>query len=566
MKSAEKLPLTLLLLLALILPYELDKPLFTLAGFSFTNVEILMWLTIGAGVALWVRDVIRHPANRPKIPRYQLILLGAFVVALFASALLAPTLRGNALKAALRTVTGIALMFSVLAIVRTRRQAWWVVGAILVGSLAAFSLGLVEVALNTEFQWLKLFRPKISTTGPFARLTSTWDYANQAAMVAEVCVPLMLAAIVGSQRIAMNKRRKVLLVAVQCLLLLLILQAGILTLSRAALLTIGGVLAVGWGWEMVHRRWLAPQWSLPLLAFVGLFVANALFVPAMQMRLASESDQAWYQREIVVTDQLAAQAGETVLVDVTITNNSTRAWRSTAVFPIRIGARWLGEDGNTVYQEERWALEETFRPNETKSFTLPLKAVRNGGTYFVQWDLVEQNIAWFSDLAGNRVLTRAEISGNAPSEDGTVAPPEPRTIAQPLPPDPTRGVLWRLGFQLWRTSPIFGIGLDNYRLRYGELLGLDYFNDRLHSNNLYVETLVSFGIVGAGIFFAWMGMLVWDFGRKLHADPAPIRIGLALAIIAYFIHGLLDYFFLFNATGLLFWILIGLWITTEENR
>lgn len=555
MKSAEKLPLYALILLALLLPYELDQPLFSVAGFAFTNVELFLWLTLGCGVLLWVRV-------RPSVPRYHLILLGVFVIAMMLSALLAPTLRGNALKAALRTVTGIALMFSVPAIVKTRRQAWWVVGAILAGTVAALALGLVEVALNDEFQWLKLFRPKISTTGPFGRLTSTWDYANQAAMVAEACVPLLIAWLV---KIRQNQNTTTLRFTLYVLLLILTMQAAILTLSRAALLTIGGLLLVGWGWEMLHKRWLAPQWSLSLLAFVGLFVANTLFVPAMQMRLSSESDQAWYAREIVVGEALSADAGDTIDIPLTITNNSTRTWRTNAVFPIRIGARWLGADGNTVYREQRWELVEGFRPNETKTFTLPLEVVRFEGTYFVQWDLVEQNIAWFSDLAGDRVLMEVTVMGNAPLTGDVTSQPEPRVIAAPLPPDPTRLTLWWFGYQLWRTSPIFGIGLDNYRLRYGELLGQERFNERLHSNNWYVETVVSFGIVGASIFFLWMGMMLLDFARNLYGRQDWLRIGIALAIVAYLLHGLLDYFLLFNATGLLFWLLIGLWVATHPS-
>jgi hypothetical protein len=34
----------------------------------------------------------------------------------------------------------------------------------------------------------------------------------------------------------------------------------------------------------------------------------------------------------------------------------------------------------------------------------------------------------------------------------------------------------------------------------------------------------------------------------------------AVALLAYFFHGFLDYFMLFNATALLFWLLIGLWL------
>lgn len=540
-----------LCLLALSLPYELDAPLFAVAGFSFTNVEVILWVTLGLGVVAW-------GVNRPKIPRHHLILLTLILLTFLVSALLAPTLQTNALKAALRSATGIFLALAVPAVVRTRRRAWWLVAAILVGSVLAFALGLVEVAVNTPFRWLLAFRPKISTTGPFARLTSTWDYANQAAMAAEVAVPLL----VVSSQWSWVRRRRWLLLTVYCLLPILLL-AAIFTLSRAALITVAAVLLLGWMWEAWRGRRLAPRWSLTLAAFVALFGASALLAPSMQMRLGSESDQAWYQREVVAPDELTMEAGGTAAATVTITNLSTRNWRSDAVFPIRVGARWLGADGTTVFKEQRWEIEGIFRPKTTRTLTLPLEAVQRDGTYFVQWDLVEQDIAWFSDLAGNRVLTEATVTGAAPSAPANPSDPAPRTIIEPLPPDPTRRTLWALGYDLWRTSPLFGIGLDNFRLRYGDLLGLETFNERLTANNWYIETVVSLGIIGGAVFFGWVGVMLWAFARKTGDDP--LRLGLALAFIAFLIHGLLDYFLLFNATGLLFWLLVGLWLTTEHQ-
>jgi len=36
-------------------------------------------------------------------------------------------------------------------------------------------------------------------------------------------------------------------------------------------------------------------------------------------------------------------------------------------------------------------------------------------------------------------------------------------------------------------------------------------------------------------------------------------------LLAYLIHGMLDYFLLFNATGLLFWLLLGLWLALRTG-
>jgi hypothetical protein len=46
-----------------------------------------------------------------------------------------------------------------------------------------------------------------------------------------------------------------------------------------------------------------------------------------------------------------------------------------------------------------------------------------------------------------------------------------------------------------------------------------------------------------------------------HAGLAAVATGL----LTYFIHGFLDYFMLFNATALLFWLLVGLWLFARND-
>lgn len=80
-----------------------------------------------------------------------------------------------------------------------------------------------------------------------------------------------------------------------------------------------------------------------------------------------------------------------------------------------------------------------------------------------------------------------------------------------------------------------------------------------------METAVSLGIIGSLVVFSGMAWLGLDIGRALRQKNVSIwQIGIAAGLLAFFIHGLLDFFLLFNATGLLFWLLLGLWLAMRH--
>jgi membrane-bound metal-dependent hydrolase YbcI (DUF457 family) len=77
---------------------------------------------------------------------------------------------------------------------------------------------------------------------------------------------------------------------------------------------------------------------------------------------------------------------------------------------------------------------------------------------------------------------------------------------------------------------------------------------------------VSLGLVGSLPFFAWLLLLLIDMGRKLRQPTVTLwQMAIAAGLLAYFIHGLLDYFLLFNTTALLFWLLVGLWLSRSQK-
>jgi O-antigen ligase len=130
------------------------------------------------------------------------------------------------------------------------------------------------------------------------------------------------------------------------------------------------------------------------------------------------------------------------------------------------------------------------------------------------------------------------------------------------PSPPARSQLWAAALQLWRGRPLLGIGPDVFRHVYGPLLGLSSWDDRIHTNNLYLEVLVGAGILGFAAFLALIGAALLSGMRALaSATVTPqawwAALGCGVALAAFLIHGLLDMFLEYTATYLLFWSLIG---------
>lgn len=544
----------LLLLLALSLPFELDAPLLRLGPLAVTNVElVLAAILLVAGVVWW--------QERPFSPvphRRWLVLLagGMFGV----TAVLAPEHSGNALKASLRLLSGMGLALAVPVLVTAAPQRTRLLWAMIVAGLLVAVIGLAELWLGRELAWLLPFRAGITVAGAYLRLTGPLDYANHAAMMLEATVPLLLVA--GWLRWRRVGKTAVLLL--NGFLLLLLLQASFLTLSRASFLTIGGVagmmiLFLGWR-QPLGRPWLG------LLGLVGLlFALNSGVSEAFRLRLGSEGDSGWYLAEWQVPPTLTLTANETRRVPITVTNHGALVWHSQRQPPINLGARWIQAESGLQLAEPRWPFEPPVLPGQTISQAVPLRAPSEPGEYTLVWDVVQEQITWFGEksnlFATSQVVVQPGNEQAAPEWE-TAVPAWRYQL-----PIPDRSTLWPLAVQLIGERPFLGIGLDNFRLVYGRLLQADSWNDTIHTNNWYLEFLVGGGLLAALPFFAWLaweGSVAWTRLRQRPVDPWQVAI--MASLLAFFSHGLVDFFLLFNSTGLLFWLLVGCWWHVQHHE
>lgn len=86
-------------------------------------------------------------------------------------------------------------------------------------------------------------------------------------------------------------------------------------------------------------------------------------------------------------------------VDVELRNESTVTWASPdlGVPQVRVGYHWLHESGEMYeYDGHRTDLPHSLRPDETTRLAASVRCPAEPGEYVLRWDLVIENVSWFS--------------------------------------------------------------------------------------------------------------------------------------------------------------------------
>jgi hypothetical protein len=593
-----------LLTLAIMLPFELQAPLVQAGPLAISNLELLLALTLVLALLHWHASrprlylfsvryaapqnmVCARSAKTQSIKSLAIVLLLVYIVALLLAAVFAPALQANALRAALRTIAGMMLIPATLLLVRSSREWWGVLIALIGGGMVAAVIGIAEVLAGYDFVWLQPWRDVPTVAGPFLRLAGPFDYANQAAMFLEATLPIFVA--IGIELYCGGRQKTV---AVPLLAFAIYIQAAVLTFSRAALgAAVLSHLAIA-GWILLRSpaaRRTALWWGSATALLLLLILGNYFLSPVFRLRLQSQVDSDWYQAQIQVPASLTMKADETLLVPVSIVNTGSLTWFHSGTNQFNLGMRWQLEDSNLeLSRHPRWPLSRNVAPGESITLEVPLRAPLQGGRYRLVWDMVHENVTWFAAKNPTEAHSEITVSGEVIVAGSVAAEQLPAVAAAPMQfdaPIPARSTLWLVALRLARLYPLTGIGLDNFRLTYGHFVNSDVlaagipWNDTIHTNNWYLETLVSLGIAGLLPFLVLSAWLLLDVFRTIpiiQARIQPVRqksaafqssghgqTAVAVGLLAYFVHGILDYFLLFNATALLFWMLVGLWLVAR---
>jgi hypothetical protein len=551
--------------LAFCLPFEMRAAWLSAGPFQFTNVELLLCGLFGLALWILVSERRSGAALTSVLPTRWLWLWGLFSIGLSLSVLMAPEYRLNALKASVRYLAGFGLAGGTSLIVRDQKEQTAIVLGLLGGGSLAAALGLAEMVRGFPFEWMTLFRFVPTMVGPFMRLTGPFDHANEAAMFIEATLPFFVVAAWVLWNSARRSPAVMMTVAG-----LIYLEAGFLTYSRSLFATIflSSMLIVGLylSCSALPLRMRAFLWPGLAGLIVLFFVAHTLLSFTFRLRLGNEGDAEWYRASFSVPSELSMPASGREEVTVRIENRGVFTWSSAGENPVNLGMRWRRRaDNRLLPQEPRWPLPHEVAPGEEITLAVSLEAPSSPGDYELEWDMVQENVAWFSSKTGMVMSSRVTVLPTAASlatQENAGRPASPMEAVSPTQVFiPDRRVLWSIAWGQFLSHPLFGVGLDNFRLTYGRALGWPVWNQTIHTNNWYIELLASLGLVGSMPFFVWLADLAMDIARRMRQPGVTLwQLALGIGLLAYMIHGLTDYFLLSNTTGLLFWLLAGLWI------
>lgn len=130
--------------------------------------------------------------------------------------------------------------------------------------------------------------------------------------------------------------------------------------------------------------------------------------------------------------------------------------------------------------------------------------------------------------------------------------------------------IWKTAWRAFRDCPWIGRGYYAYSGIWWEYREADLAFEVIHAHNLYLETLLNFGVIGFLSLFGFMG---WKSGKSLlilHRVGARREFALVLAVLcAVLIHGLTDITVFWPQTGLFAVILLAgmpAYFQTEQEK
>jgi O-Antigen ligase len=527
------------------LPFAIIPPLLATPWVGLTDDKLLLLVLVVAWVMLGRQALPTRTEWRLLAPT--LAFIGVAVVsARFAAADYAP----EAVRYIVRLLAAAFVLLVALRLNRDASRGRGLLWAVAVGAGASALLGLGEaLRIQALGPLLDLFKIAPTRVGGELRVSASFQYATIAAMYFEMVAPLAVVLAATSTRRWQQLLGVAIAVVCTANVVLSLTRTGMLTLIAVYAVLLAAALRENW------RRLALPSLAsaAALLGGTGLLLLKN---PVFDLRLMTESDADWYGAAYQAPASLQLQPNKPSMVDLEVRNEGRITWTSSGNHPFALGYRWLTEDGNGVLDipPAEVQLSHDVEPGETIHIRAALEVPNlPAGTYRIDWGMLQRDVLQFYERGWTDAETRVVMDGPTGARMPTVVPREDGEAPWVV----GRLDLWGAALKLIAAHPVVGLGPDNFRHYYGAELGLEGWDERIQANNLYLEILADLGVVGLAAF----GWVVFGPLRSVAKGVRfgdPIALGVALAMGAFLLHGLLDAFLAFTPTAVLFWLLLGL--------
>jgi O-Antigen ligase len=564
-----------ILMYALILGLPLEYYFYTTTESLYTSLKVQLILFLGCWFVMKIVEgasssgsILRRLA--PSLPPRLLLASLLYIISQALAAMLATEFRFNAAKASVKSLLGVVMLIAAADLSRratVRRHTG--VRILMALSIAGFSTAVIGLGDHAGIRFFEsiaqFFQSGDHFLGDRVRLRSTMENPNTAAhfLVASLFATIALATVrpaSGSHRLPGLWFTAA---AVQVAAIFLTYSRGALGSAVLALMTAMWVFR-----ESFAKKWwrLAAGGTVVLL-LAGIGNAVRMRYAYIEPKVAGAGNRV-ARYSLPVSDPVrylspSQEYRETIVVQ----NDSSTAWEGKR---FGVAYRWHSfATGKASALTEGAIFASDVLPGEERKLEVILMTPSGEGEYSFVW-FISRRHSQIEEVERSYstpqiIIIHDSKNGPAPlptgeaSRVGKLLQQERDTQGRNL--VPSRWNLWRAALRMFRERPWFGLGPDGFRLLKWKYMDIPGGDDTILANSLYLEFLAGSGIIGL-LLLLWllfeMGRTLWTKVRQTisPADRVIAFYGVTY-LLAFLLHGSVDYFLKFTPTFLLFWISLG---------
>jgi hypothetical protein len=123
------------------------------------------------------------------------------------------------------------------------------------------------------------------------------------------------------------------------------------------------------------------------------------------------SKEAFKAQLRVIEPITTLKPGQLAVYIVGVKNVSTNSWPATGTnYPVHLGNHWLSSDGEMIQlNQARVDLSQDLKPNNEEIFLIKVSAPSIEGLYILEFDMVQENVAWFKDNNSKSLQIHIEV-------------------------------------------------------------------------------------------------------------------------------------------------------------
>ncbi len=141
----------------------------------------------------------------------------------------------------------------------------------------------------------------------------------------------------------------------------------------------------------------------------------------------------------------------------------------------------------------------------------------------------------------------------------------------------SRPIIWKAGYQIWRTHPWLGSGARSYNVLFDQYRPRGFLNEPDWAHNDYLNTLSDYGLVGfalwalAGGWLLWLGWQAVQRARRESISPMDLfdswkwQLGLFVGLLAFALHLAVDFHTKVPALAFAAAVIFGLLLRDEPG-